>query len=282
MSRFEEIVNGAIEEVVLGEAFKAETLAAHIAERVLERQQGLRAEVTLRARYPEYKETPVTRHPHPGAVHADRGGGGFGAWAAEPGRRGGAGDDRLPLRPGAGRRGGTRRLERTRLHRRRDRPRVRPVPGRDPQPARHRQRSTSAARRIARWRSGAETLLRIVEDSMSSEIYELMKRPDERAVVEKAHRDPRFVEDCVREMLRGVARGVSRTGRVRVRRRAPGEPRDHPPAQRGGGALWPGPGDPQRARVGPHSPPSRDDAGVARNAGSRVRAVGGDSHQTGP
>jgi GTP cyclohydrolase IV len=39
---------------------------------------------------------------------------------------------------------------------------------------------------------------------MSSEIYELMKRPDERAVVEKAHRTPRFVEDCVREMIRRV------------------------------------------------------------------------------
>jgi GTP cyclohydrolase I/GTP cyclohydrolase-4 len=34
MSRFEEVVEGAIDEVVLGEAFKAETLAAHIAERV--------------------------------------------------------------------------------------------------------------------------------------------------------------------------------------------------------------------------------------------------------
>jgi GTP cyclohydrolase I/GTP cyclohydrolase-4 len=39
---------------------------------------------------------------------------------------------------------------------------------------------------------------------MSSEIYELMKRSDEGAVVEKAHRRPRFVEDCVREMVRGV------------------------------------------------------------------------------
>jgi GTP cyclohydrolase I/GTP cyclohydrolase-4 len=39
---------------------------------------------------------------------------------------------------------------------------------------------------------------------MSSEIYELMKRSDEVAVVEKAHRRPRFVEDCVREMVRGV------------------------------------------------------------------------------
>jgi GTP cyclohydrolase I/GTP cyclohydrolase-4 len=50
----------------------------------------------------------------------------------------------------------------------------------------------------------AEDLLAIVEDSMSSEIYELMKRGDEAAVVEKAHRRPRFVEDCVREMIRGV------------------------------------------------------------------------------
>jgi GTP cyclohydrolase IV len=48
----------------------------------------------------------------------------------------------------------------------------------------------------------AAALLRIVEDSMSSEIYELMKRPDEVEVVEKAHRRPRFVEDCVREMIR--------------------------------------------------------------------------------
>jgi GTP cyclohydrolase I/GTP cyclohydrolase-4 len=48
----------------------------------------------------------------------------------------------------------------------------------------------------------AATLLRIVESSMSSEIYELMKRSDEAEVVEKAHRRPRFVEDCVREAIR--------------------------------------------------------------------------------
>src|SRR6266550_205626 len=60
MSRFEEVVNDAIREVVLGEAFKAETLAAHIAERVRDRQGGLRAEATIDARYPEYKPTPVS------------------------------------------------------------------------------------------------------------------------------------------------------------------------------------------------------------------------------
>ena len=50
----------------------------------------------------------------------------------------------------------------------------------------------------------ASVLLGIVEHSMSSEVYELMKRSDEAHVVEKAHRRPRFVEDCVREMIRGV------------------------------------------------------------------------------
>ena len=50
----------------------------------------------------------------------------------------------------------------------------------------------------------AEDLVDIVEQSMSSPIYELLKRPDELLVVEHAHLSPRFVEDSVRLMLRGV------------------------------------------------------------------------------
>jgi GTP cyclohydrolase I/GTP cyclohydrolase-4 len=50
----------------------------------------------------------------------------------------------------------------------------------------------------------ASVLLEVVEGSMSSEIYELMKRSDEVEVVEKAHRNPRFVEDCVREMISSI------------------------------------------------------------------------------
>jgi GTP cyclohydrolase-4 len=50
----------------------------------------------------------------------------------------------------------------------------------------------------------AEDLVEIVEASMSSENYDLLKRPDELFVVEKAHRHPRFVEDAVREMLENV------------------------------------------------------------------------------
>src|SRR3954467_7454154 len=63
MSRFEEIVNEAIDEVVLGEAFRAEVLAAHVAERVRERQGGERAEVRLTAHYPEETAAPKSGTP---------------------------------------------------------------------------------------------------------------------------------------------------------------------------------------------------------------------------
>ena len=47
----------------------------------------------------------------------------------------------------------------------------------------------------------AEDLVEIVENAMSSETYDLLKRPDEFFVVNKAHHRPRFVEDVVRAML---------------------------------------------------------------------------------
>ena len=61
MSRFEEVVNDAIGEVVLSErTLRAETLAMHIAEKVRDRQGARRAEVRLEARYPEHKPAPVS------------------------------------------------------------------------------------------------------------------------------------------------------------------------------------------------------------------------------
>ena len=61
MSRFEEVVNDVIGEVVLGEGgFKAEQLAQRMAEEVRERQDAVRAEVTIAARYPEHKPAPVS------------------------------------------------------------------------------------------------------------------------------------------------------------------------------------------------------------------------------
>lgn len=52
-----------------------------------------------------------------------------------------------------------------------------------------------------------EQIIRILKDSMSAGIYELLKRGDESAVVLAAHKNPRFVEDCVREMAKKVLTG---------------------------------------------------------------------------
>lgn len=47
----------------------------------------------------------------------------------------------------------------------------------------------------------ADHLVEIVESSMSSETYDLLKRPDEFFIVNKAHHNPKFVEDVVRGIL---------------------------------------------------------------------------------
>src|SRR5919109_492423 len=60
MSRFPELFEEAIEEVVIGEAFLVEELADHIARHIVERQGAGQAEVRIAARYPLERRTPVT------------------------------------------------------------------------------------------------------------------------------------------------------------------------------------------------------------------------------
>ena len=50
MSRFPELFEEAIDEVVIGEALLVETLAEHIARHIVRRQGALRAEVGITAR----------------------------------------------------------------------------------------------------------------------------------------------------------------------------------------------------------------------------------------
>ena len=45
-----------------------------------------------------------------------------------------------------------------------------------------------------------EDMIRLVEDSSSSELYSLLKRPDEKEVTERAFENPVFVEDLVRNI----------------------------------------------------------------------------------
>jgi GTP cyclohydrolase-4 len=204
MSRFEEVVNEAINAVVLGEStFKAETLAEHIAQLVRQRQGARRAEVTVEARFPEHKPAPVSGIEtqelytlHGSAICTELGtrrlvgvtAQGITACPCAQELVAGAARERL-LDQGFDPDDVDRILDTV------------PV-------ATHNQRGLGTLHigctELCEDEIDAATLLAIVEHAMSSEIYELMKRSDEAAVVEKAHRRPRFVEDCVREMIQGV------------------------------------------------------------------------------
>ena len=60
MSRFPELFEEAIDELVIGEMLLVERLAEHIARHIVARQDALRAEVRIAARYPIERSTPVT------------------------------------------------------------------------------------------------------------------------------------------------------------------------------------------------------------------------------
>ncbi len=201
MSRFEEVINESIDEVVLGEALKAEHLAGHIAERVRDRQEGLRAEVSIKARYPERKQAPVS-----GAesqeIYTLLGS----AVASARGTRTLIGVEAhgMTACPCAQELVGDRSRERLRTDGFSEDDIEKIL--RDVPVATHNQRGIGQVHiglpENCKQVVEARTLLDIVERSMSSDIYELMKRSDEVEVVEYAHMHPRFVEDCVREMVR--------------------------------------------------------------------------------
>ena len=200
MSRFEEVVNEAIDEIVIGEALVIEALAERIAQCVVERQGALRSEVTIRASYPVERRTPVTDIPTQemyGLI-------GIAAATSTATRRlvgvSAQGMNACPCAQGLIRDQAEAALRNDGF----DESDIARIVARVPI-ATHNQRArgtllVGTLDRIV----PAETLIAIVEDGMSSEIYELMKRPDEQFVVAKAHSRPRFVEDSVREMIRGV------------------------------------------------------------------------------
>lgn len=47
-------------------------------------------------------------------------------------------------------------------------------------------------------------IINVAKESMSARIYNLAKRPDEDEMTIAAHENPKFVEDCVRSMAKGV------------------------------------------------------------------------------
>jgi len=199
MSRFPEVFEEAIDEVVLEEAFLVEELAEHIARRIVARQAAGRAEVSIRARYPLARRTPVTGLATQEmialigiAAAADAGvrrivgveATGINACPCAQGLVRGAASERL-FDAGFGGDDVERILALVPL-------------------ATHNQRGRGTLYVGTERSVNAEQLARIVEGSMSSPIYELLKRPDELFVVEHAHLQPRFVEDSVRIALQSV------------------------------------------------------------------------------
>jgi len=199
MSRFPELFGEAIDAVVIGEAFLVETLAEHIAKHIVGRQHALRAEVRIEAQYPLERRTPVTglrtqeiarligiAAASPQGVRRVVGveAWGINACPCAQGLVRGAAADRL-LEAGFGEGDIDRILELVPL-------------------ATHNQRGKGTLLVGTDTEINAEHLVEIVERSMSSPVYELLKRPDELFVVEHAHLQPRFVEDSVRHALKAV------------------------------------------------------------------------------
>lgn len=198
MSRFPELFGEAIDELVIPEKLLVEELAEHIATHIVERQDACRAEVRIRARYPIERLTPVSGLRTQELVTLI----GTAAATTTGARRlvgvEATGINACPCAQGLVREQAAERLgdagfEDVDVERI-----LQLVPL-----ATHNQRGRGLLYLGTRLRLDAEDLVRIVEGSMSSPIYELLKRPDELFVVEHAHLAPRFVEDSVRLMVKG-------------------------------------------------------------------------------
>jgi GTP cyclohydrolase IV len=197
MSRFPELFEEAIDVVVGQEALLVEVLAEHIARRVVERQDALKAEVWIRAQWPIRRRTPVTGIATQEMVTlcgiATASGSltrrvvgveanGINACPCAQGLVRGRASERL-LEAGFTSGDVERILE------------LVPI-------ATHNQRGLATLFVGTESDLDAELLVGIAERSMSAPIYDLLKRPDELFVVEHAHLQPRFVEDSVRHSLR--------------------------------------------------------------------------------
>ena len=195
MSRFPELFEEAIEGVVEDEAFLVEDLAEHVARRIVERQGALLAEVRIQARYPYERRTPVTALSTQEMVSLI----GIAAASRDGVRRvvgvEAVGINACPCAQGLVRGHASERLL--------DAGDVERILELVPL-ATHNQRGLGTLYIGSSSRVNAERLVELVEASMSSPIYELLKRPDELFVVEHAHLQPRFVEDSVRVALKSV------------------------------------------------------------------------------
>jgi GTP cyclohydrolase-4 len=199
MSRFSDIVEEIIDEMTIEKAPDIESLTERLAQQVMQRQNAVRAEVRVKAKYPMEKVTPVSAKRTQEiytligvAVATER----------HLKRLVGVEAEGLTVCPCA------QEMAREYSHD------LLVEEGFSPQEIAkildilpvisHNQRGRGTLLLGTDRKIHAEDLVEIVEVSMSSETYGLLKRPDEFFIVNKAHRNPRFVEDVVREVIHNV------------------------------------------------------------------------------
>lgn len=200
MSRFNEALEELVDEVIKEPSPDIESLAERLVSQVVQRQSAAYAEVRIRARFPVRKVTPASAkkveglYVFIGMASSDAKG--------RTKRISGVEAEGMTVCPcaqgmmfdyavGLLAKEGYPKSEAEKIVA------ILPLPS-------HNQRAKGTLLIGSSVSIKAENLVHIVEASMSSEIYELLKRPDEFFVVNKAHRNPRFVEDVVREMLANV------------------------------------------------------------------------------
>jgi len=182
MSRFPELFEEAIEEVVIEEALLVEQLAAHIAAQIVERQSALRAEVKTQELVSLIGLAAASERATRRVVGVEA-----------------TGINACPCAQGLVRESSRERLEAAGF----DSEDVDRILELVPL-ATHNQRGRGTLYVGTEEPVNAEQLVQIVESSMSAPVYGLLKRPDELHVVEQAHAHARFVEDSVRLALHGT------------------------------------------------------------------------------
>jgi GTP cyclohydrolase-4 len=199
MSRFSDVLEEVLEELALNQWPKIEILAEATAKAIVERQKVTRAEVHIHTAYPLQKWTPVsgrrTQEVYGLLAHAV---------ATKRGSRRMIGVEvegmvACPCAQDMIHAFASMRLQEEGF----ERDVIDKMLSITPL-ATHNQRGRATLMIGTDQDIEAGDLIALVESAMSSENYALLKRPDELYIVNKAHTNPRFVEDVVREVLGAI------------------------------------------------------------------------------
>ena len=203
MSRFNEILEEAALDVLArgGASARLETIVESIAREIVGSQRAVRAEVRLRAEFALERWTPVSgkrgeeTYVLNGIAHADAAGTRHAIGIEAEGMTA------CPCAQGMVRERSFADLREAGFSEEEAQRALEALPG-----ATHNQRGRGSVTigTVNEALPAVDDLVEIVENAMSSETYDLLKRPDEFFVVNKAHRNPKFVEDVVRGIVAGA------------------------------------------------------------------------------